>query len=542
MKINLKKIQKKIAKEKFLYSIGKIIKKFPQGELYLVGGAVRDLILGRETKDFDFVIRNVTSNDLEKFLSSLGKVILVGKAFGVFKFVPKNWDPHNPIDFALPRTEHAFGTGAYKDVTIKSNPKMPIKKDLSRRDFTINAIAIRIIRQKPKAFKRTHLDSCEATFCWANLDKLQIIDPFEGLDDLKKKIIRTVGKAEERFKEDYSRILRAIRFSVELNFKIEEKTWRAIQKEISHLNDLEIETKMIERGRYLEQEIEERRIVPYEVIAKELLKSLKSQPLKTFDLYEKGGVWQEIAPEVLKMKGCPQPKEFHSEGDVWIHTRLALEKLHSREFKKEFGEKQPSLELILAIIFHDIGKPWTTKTPEKNGVNRIRFDEHDLVGSELTKKICQRLKLSSPEGLGIDLEKLVWLVKNHMILIAGDISKMRPATIEKYFFNPKYSGDDLLKLSFVDIAATILEEGGPNFNNFYQMKKRIKELKNLSKTKKELPPSLLDGYEIMDKFRLKPGPKIGRLLEKLREKQLSKKIKNKIEAFTYLSKIIKNEE
>lgn len=519
MKVNLKKIQERIKKEKLFYLIKKIIKKFPQGELFLVGGAVRDLILKRETKDFDFVIRKVNGNDLEKFLSSLGKVNLVGKAFGVFKFVPKNWDINNPIDFALPRTEHAFGTGAYKDVAIKSDPEMPIEKDLSRRDFTINAIALKI----------------------TNLNKLQIIDPFKGLIDLKKKIIKTVGKPEERFKEDYSRILRAIRFSVELNFEIEEKTQQAIKKEVSHLNDLEVKTKIVERGHSLEQEIEERRIVPYEVIAKEFLKSLKANPIKTFDLYDQLNIWQELVPEILKMKNCPQPKEFHSEGDVWTHTRLALEKLNSKEFKKQFNQKPISLELILAIIFHDLGKPYTLKIPERDGVDRIRFDEHDLVGSELTKKICQRLRLSSPEKLGIDIEKVVWLVKNHMILIAGDISKMRPATIEKYFFNPRYSGEDLLKLSFVDIAASLPEKGKPNFISFYQMEKRIKELKRLSKTKKELPPPLLNGYEIMQKFNLKPGPRIGELLKKLREKQLEKKIKTKGEALNYLANLIKDE-
>jgi len=524
MKINFKKIQKKLTKERFFPWLEKIIKNFPKVEIYLVGGAVRDLILDQETKDFDFVVRNVRAEDLENSLSGLGKVSLVGKAFGVFKFVPKNWDIHNPIDVALPRTEHAFGTGGYKDVVVKSDPKMSIKKDLSRRDFTINAMALKLEIRNLK------------------LEIGKIIDPFKGLNNLKKKIIKAVGKPEERFKEDYSRMLRAIRFSIELGFQIEEKTWQVIKKNISHLGDQEIETKMIERRRTLEPEIEEKRIVPYEIIAKEFLKSLKANPVKTFDLYDEANVWQQIAPELLKMKGCPQPKEFHSEGDVWTHTRLTLEKLYSKEFKKQFRKEPPSLELILAAIFHDLGKPYVIKTPEKNGVSRIRFDEHDLVGAELAKKICQRLKLSSLGEIGIDPERVAWLVRNHMILIVGDISKMRPSTIEKYFFNPKFSGDDLLKLSFVDIAATILEEGKPNFTNFYQIQKRIKELKGLSKTKKELPPPFLNGREIIEKFSLQPGPKIGQLLEKLREKQLAKKIKNKEEALSYLAKIIKNEE
>ncbi|MCX7778655.1 MAG: HD domain-containing protein [Patescibacteria group bacterium] len=521
MKINLEKIKKALNKENFFSLLKKLIKKFPQAEIYLVGGAVRDLILERKTRDFDFVVRKVPAEDLENFLASFGKVNSVGKAFSVFKFVPKNGDPHNPIDFALPRKEHAFGTGGYKDVVVKSDPKMPIKEDLSRRDFTINAIALKFSKLEPLKFK--------------------IIDPFQGRLDLKKKIVRTVGQAETRFKEDYSRMLRAIRFSVELNFQIEERTSQILKKEIKHLNDLEIIPKMVERGYSSEQEVEEKRIVPYEVIAKEFLKSLRAQAVETFDLYDEFNVWQEIIPEMLKMKNCPQPKEFHSEGDVWTHTRLALTKLYTQEFKKEFGQEPLSLELILAVLFHDLGKPYTIQTPEKDGVSRIRFHEHDSVGANLTKKICQRLRLSSPEDVGVETDKIVWLVQNHMILVAGDISKMRPGTIEKYFFHPRYSGNDLLKLSFVDIAATILETGKPNFTNFYQMKKRIKEIKNLSQTKKELPPPLLDGHEIMEKFGFPPGPAIGRFLEKLREKQLAKKIKTKEEALAYLAKIIKNE-
>ncbi len=520
------KFKKILEKEKFAFSwLEKLKKEFKNSEVYLVGGATRDIVLNRETKDFDFVIRNISSQDLEKFLSFLGKVSLVGKAFGVFKFIPKNWDPSNPIDVALPRTEHAFGTGAYKDIEAKSNPKLSIEKDLSRRDFTINAIALKLDVSKNQEIKI-----------------LKLVDPFKGLKDIKNKIIKAVGNPEERFKEDYSRMLRAIRFSIELNFKIEEKTWQAIKNNISHLNDLEIETKLIERGRALEPEIDEKRIVPYEVIAKEFLKSLKADPVKTFDLYDQVNLWQEIMPEILKMKGCPQPKEFHSEGDVWTHTRLTLEKLSSKEFEKEFKKEPPSLELILSALFHDIGKPYTIKIPEKNGVDRIRFDEHDLVGAELTEKICQRLRLSSPEKIGIDPKKVAWLVRNHMILIAGDISKMKTTTIEKYFFNQEYPSDDLLKLSFVDIAATFLEGRGPDFSKFYQMKKRINEIRRVFQSKKEVPRPLLNGYEIIEKFGLKPGPKIGQLLEKLREKQLSGKIKTKEEAFAYLAKIIKNSE
>jgi len=503
-------------KKSFLSGLIKeLTKKFPKSEIYLVGGAVRDLLLGRQTKDFDFVIRNVSADDLEKFLSKLGQVNLVGKSFGVFKFVPTRGDPRNPIDIALPRREHAFGTGGYRDFEIQSDPCLPIEKDLERRDFTINAIALRI----------------------TNLNELRIVDPFGGQKDLDKKIIRAVGKSEERFKEDYSRMLRAIRFACQFNFQIEEKTWQAIKKSIIHLNDVQRNVKLVGEVVFAEPEILENRTVPYEVIAKEFLKAFYSQPIRAFDLYDQSGAFKEIMPEILKMKNCPQPKNWHSEGDVWAHTRLCLKYLLSKEFKNEFGNEPAGIELILGVLFHDAGKPYTIKTPEKDKTDRIRFNDHDEVGARLTQEICLRLKFSSPQEISIDPERVARLVCSHMIFMHGNPDEMKPGTIEKYFFNPKYSGQDLMKLAFVDALATVPAKGKPDLNNYYQMKKRIESLKAMSQNKKELPKPILSGHQIMKELKLRPGKRVGQILAALREKQLSGQIKNKDQALRFLKKI-----
>jgi len=512
--LNLKILEKK--KFKFLEELKQ---RFPSAEVFLVGGAVRDLLLSRKTQDYDFVIRRVKVKALEEFLNSQGKVNLVGQTFGVFKFIPKKGDKQNPFDIALPRKDFSLGTGGYRDVEIQTSPGLSIKKDLSRRDFTINAMALK----------------------WEKFDKRgmgywQIIDPYHGIKDLKKKIIRAVEDPKERFKEDYSRMLRAIRFSCQLDFEIEKETWKALKSQMKFINKISRKVESVSSGRIVEAKVIEKRVVPYEVIAKEFLKAFSFNPAKAFDLYDQSNGFKELIPEVLKMKNCPQPKNYHMEGDVWKHTRLALEKLSSPDLKKRCGKGALSNEAIIATLFHDLGKPYTIQTPEADGTDRIRFNDHDGVGAEKAKKIAQRLKLSSPDKVGIDIDEMSCLIKQHMVLIKGDIAKMRPRTIEKYFFSPHYSGQKLLQVSFADISATITENGPLSFDKFNQMKERIHGLKKLSKSKKELPKPLITGDDIMKEFNLSPGPRIGKLLESVRTGQLSTRIKNKKQALDFLKK------
>ncbi|MDD5222248.1 MAG: hypothetical protein PHY10_03690, partial [Patescibacteria group bacterium] len=313
-----KRLILKDLKQRSFKFISKLHQEFPVAEIYLVGGAVRDLLLGRLSKDIDFVVRGVSAQKLEIFLAKYGSVNLVGKNFGVFKFVPEGGDAHNPIDIALPRTEHSFGTGGYRDFDVQSDEKLSIEEDLSRRDFTINAMALDITTPK----------------------KMKIIDPFFGLKDLKKKIIRAVGNPLDRFQEDYSRMLRAIRFSCQTGFSIEKSTKQAIKESVARLNDFNREVTLVNDGERVESEVYETRIMPYEVIAKEFLKAFVSNPAKAFDLFDELGVFKELIPEMLAMKGCPQEPRFHSEGDVWQHTRLTLEKLASKKFKTKFHQKK----------------------------------------------------------------------------------------------------------------------------------------------------------------------------------------------------------
>lgn len=495
----IKKFANDLSKSCDFVFVKKIFKEFPKSEVYLVGGMVRDLFLKRESIDYDFVVRNVRIEKLEKFLDKYGKVDLVGKRFGVLKFVSKK--NKETLDIALPRTEHSINfSGNRQDFDVQSKFDLPIKDDLSRRDFTINALAV-------------------------NLKTSDVIDEFDGLQDLKNKIIRTVGNPRERFKEDYSRMLRAIRFACELDFKIEEKTWIALKKMIGSIN------KKNDQGEF---------IVPREVIAKELLKTFFANPVMAFDMYDESGLFKKLMPELLKMKSCPQPKKWHTEGDVWQHTRLSLEKLNSVKLKRQFSDFN-TINLIIALLMHDIGKPITLQTPEKDGTDRIRFNGHDFLGGQLAQKICERLKLSSYKSTKIDLNVsyVFWLIKNHLLAMHNQPSDMKNSTLEKYFFSEDKPSRDLLKLILADSLATIPESGQSDLTNFKKLTDRIKQLEKFRINDKSLVKSILNGREIMEVLKIKSGKKVGDAIALLREEQLSEKIKTKKQAKIFLKKIKK---
>ncbi len=464
---------------------------FPHAEVFLVGGYVRDLILGRDTNDIDLVVRNVPSAKLEVFLRGVGKVNLVGKRFGVYKFIPKNKQVHT-IDIALPRTEHAFGTGGYRDVTVRFNEKLPIEDDLGRRDFTINAMAWDILNEK-------------------------LIDPYGGLADMRAKKIRAVGKPEIRFREDYSRVLRALRFSCQLGFVIEPKTKKALTGLMTHLNDKRA-------GEF---------VVAREVIAKEFLKSFMATPADALELYDSVGAIKVLAPELLAMKKCPQPKPYHHEGDVWNHTALALRVLTSKSYAREF-DTPPSAEIIMAVLFHDIGKPKTITLPKWRG-DRIRFNEHDAVGGEMTHVIAERLRLSSYKdapAIDVDADRLAWLIRYHLLLVNGDPRTMRATTIEKYYLRDARLGQELLALNFADGSASHDAHGRPSITEYRALRERIRKL--IGTKKPTLPSPLLDGNDIMKLKKLKPGPEIGKIITTLREAQLTGKVKTKKEALSFV--------
>ncbi|MCK4908740.1 MAG: CCA tRNA nucleotidyltransferase [Planctomycetes bacterium] len=348
--------------------------------------------------------------------------------------------------------------GPYRDGRHPSKVTFTdLAHDVQRRDFTINGMAF-------DPFKR------------------KVIDLVHGRQDLKKKIVRAIGDPLQRFREDKLRMLRAVRFATELNFTIEPKTKGAIKKTVRQISQVSAE-----RIR--------------EELKKILLSPHRARGIKLLD---DTGLLKRILPEVARMKGVKQPPQFHPEGDVYIHTLITLGHL-----------KNPSWELALATLLHDVGKPPTFMITD-----RIRFHEHERVGSEMAEQICQRLKLSNAEK-----EKVMWLIDRHMVF--KDAEKMRVSTLKRLFRAPHYQ--DLAELHRVDRLASDLDLAPHRFCARLYKKLSKEDLK---------PPPLINGHDLI-KLGLKPGPVFSRILKKVESAQLEKEISTKRQALKLARSIVR---
>jgi len=529
----MEKLKNLIQKDKNLEFVKKLHKKYEKATVFLVGGAVRDWLresqFSRNKKyltsnnqyqitDYDFVVENIKKDELEKFLKTQGTVKDVeSRAFGVFKFIP-NKKQSEPFDVAVPRLDRWTGEG-YKDIEVEME-NVKIKDDLSRRDFTVNAMAISL---------RTY----------------ELLDLFKGRNDLKDKLIRAVGKPEDRFMEDPSRILRGIRFGVQLDFKIEKDTLEAMKNLAGEVRQRLPQSPEAEKLGKPKAEKPKYRVAE-EVIAKEFLKAFDKDSERTIRLWDKVGLLKLLLPEIEAMKGIEQPKNFHSEGDVYVHTLLALRKFKEYEGQSAKGKTQSkilnikhqmpdSINLKLAVLLHDVGKPPTYKSAKETG-DRIRFHEHDVVGAKMAKRLIERLKLTvfpKEDRLHVDKERVSWLVRKHMILVYADPEKMRLTKLEKYFFNPDGRSRELLALARIDISATIPPSGKPDFSTYHAFLKKMEKVRKQVETRREeekLPPPLVNGHDVIKILKIKPGPKVGAVLSEIRELQLLGKLKTKKEA------------
>lgn len=305
----------------------------------IVGGAVRDAILGIQPKDIDIEVYKISYNDLSNFLGKYGRVDLVGKTFGVIKFKPNNSNLH--YDFSVPRKENKIGID-HTSFEIMFDPDMTIEEGATRRDFTFNALAYDPIENK-------------------------IYDYFGGLDDLKNGVIKHTSDA---FKEDALRILRCMQFQARFNFSVHASTIIEIRKmlETQDFENLSKERIFEEWSKWA---------------TKGIRHDLIFQFMRDTTLIDK-------YPELKALKETPQDPIWHPEGDVEIHTTLCLQEM-DRIIMREGITGEEKMILLMSILLHDIGKPATTEHMKKDGRMAITSHGHEALGGEMAKGVLSKL-------------------------------------------------------------------------------------------------------------------------------------------------------
>lgn len=438
--------------------------------VYVVGGYVRDLYLGIDGFDIDFVV----IGDAIKFCKELKKRTNAGSLVTYPRFGTCMLQFHDhKLEFVSARSE------IYEESSRKPEvKKADLYTDLSRRDFTINTLAMDI-----------HPDSFG-----------DIKDPYAGISDLETGIIRTPLEPEQTFSDDPLRMMRAIRFSSRLNFSIEEKTFTAIQKTADRLQ-----------------------IISQERITAEFNKILLSKkPSIGIELLDSSGLLSNFFPEFMEMKGVEQ-RESHHHKDVFYHTLQVIDNV---------AKNSQNLNLRLAAIFHDIAKPKTKRFNKKTGWT---FHGHEVVGERMSASILHRLKYSNET---IDyVRKIVRLHLRPMALVSDEVTD---SAIRRLLFLSGEEFDDLMILCRADITSKNPNKVKRYLNNYEIVLKKALEVE--SKDKLRAFKSPVDGNEIMTMFNLLPGPKVGKIKKIIEEAILSGEIPNEHDAaFEYISTLPKDQ-
>ncbi len=356
-----------------------------------------------------------------------------------------------PFEIATFRHDGSYQDGRHPEQVTFTNAE----EDAARRDFTINGLF-----QKP------------------NND--EIIDYVEGIQDIEAKQLRAIGNPSKRFQEDALRLMRAIRFATSLNFTIEPTTWTAI----------------CEHADLLAQISAERIRDEFNLII------TSANRAHGLDLLTESGLMRHIIPEIYDLIGCEQPPQWHPEGDVYTHTRIMLEMLAS----------EPTKELALAVLLHDIGKPATYSYDE--GDDRIRFNGHDRVGSEMAQTICQRLKYSKQTT-----DDVCAMVANHMNFM--NVQNMRTAKVKRFMARTTFELE--MELHRVDCASS---------NGFTENYDFLRSKEQEFAAQPLIPPPLINGNDLIA-MGMSPGPEFSEILTQIQTAQLEETINSREQALDY---------
>jgi len=403
------------------------------GKAYIVGGAVRDIVLGKDFDDVD-IATNVPMDKIEELFPTHD--IGANKDFGVVVIEYKGEN----IEVAQFRSDGTYTDGRRPD-KIEIVPDF--KDDASRRDFTINSLG---------------LDSDG-----------NIIDYFDGMKDIKNKVLRTVGNPSDRFGEDYLRMLRAVRFSSRLGFKLDPETKKAIRQGSQNIND-----------------------IAGERIQKELVKMAKQEGSKFADAVvelDETGLLDEILPEVVKLKEFKHNLKFHPEGGPYTHTLEALR-----------ANKVVDPIVNLSILMHDIGKQKVFSQDEKGE----HYFGHAEEGKELVEEIAERLKLDTKTK-----EAILYAVMNHMKI--HDFLKLSNAKVIKLMDSPYW---EVLKAT----AEADSKARGKIFDEreWEQITARIAKMAEGSASREKIQAikKVVNGKWVMDLRKMKPSRELGQIINK----------------------------
>ena len=429
--------------------------------VYVVGGYVRDLLLGRKSPtDIDFVTESSGIELAQAVAKSINPEtkVSVFKTYGTAMFRYENLE----LEFVGARKESYSADSRNPQVEQGT-----LEDDQKRRDFTVNAMAISL-----------------------NKDNFgELIDPFNGMEDMEQKILRTPLEPVQTYSDDPLRMMRAIRFASTLGFSIEQKSLEAIEKEAKRIEIITVERIMVEFNKIM----------------------LSEKPSVGLELMKKTGLLDIVLPEFTALEGIEEVEGQKHKDNFW----------HTLEVVDNISKNTDNLWLRWAALLHDVGKAPTKKYVKGTGWT---FHGHEFLGSKMVKTIFQRLKLP----LGKDMkyvQKMVKLSSRPIALISDDVSD---SALRRMLFDAGEDLEDLFTLCKADITTKNSYKQEKFKKNFEYVAKKIKEVEEKDHVRNFQPP--ITGEEIMQMFNLKPGKEIGILKERVKEAVLEGEIPNEHEA------------